>query len=58
VSLVEKGTLSPKKNSLLFLHMFRTIPERAINVRLKMNGYYSLNGNGWNLVMEIVIYND
>ena len=24
----------------------------------KMSSYYSLNGNGWNLLMEIVIYND
>ena len=25
---------------------------------LKMSGYYSLNGNGWDLLMEIAIYND
>ena len=23
-----------------------------------MNGYYLIQGNGWNLLMEIVIYND
>ena len=23
-----------------------------------MSGYYSLNGNGWNLLSEILIYND
>jgi hypothetical protein len=46
----------------LFIYTFRSIPEGAMNAKcmtqLNMSGYYSLNGNGCNLLMELVIYND
>jgi hypothetical protein len=33
-------------------------PARMQVSHLSAIGYYSLNGNGWNLVTEIVIYDD
>jgi hypothetical protein len=48
--------------SHIFMHMLGTILEDAINESactwLNMNGYYSPNGNGCNLLTEIVVYND
>jgi hypothetical protein len=46
----------------LFMHMFGTISKSAINesawLGKNMNGHYSLNGNGCNLQIEIVVYDD